>query len=93
MKHNTLSYKHLREVRSELERERGRFAEHDPRRETYARALGRLDDGSYGTCQGCGTDIPLDRLLAIPETQYCIACGARNTMGADLRQLTPVNGD
>lgn len=45
MKHSTLSYRHLREVRSELERERERFTEHDPRLETYALALGRLADG------------------------------------------------
>lgn len=77
MKHNTLSHRHLRAVTSELERERERFGAHDPRHETYARALGRIADGSYGTCQSCGNDIPLDRLLAIPETPYCLTCGAR----------------
>ena len=35
-------------------------------------ALGRLDRGTYGTCQVCRTPIPDDRLEAVPATPFCI---------------------
>jgi RNA polymerase-binding transcription factor DksA len=36
------------------------------------RALRRLDDGSYGTCQACGATIPDERLAAVPATAFCV---------------------
>lgn len=38
------------------------------------RALEKLDEGSYGTCDGCGARIPLRRLRAIPWATRCVAC-------------------
>lgn len=35
-------------------------------------ALVRLDDGSYGKCLECGTQISAARLEAMPATPYCI---------------------
>lgn len=40
-------------------------------------ALGRMSDGSYGSCAACGSEIPFGRLLVMPETPYCVACGPR----------------
>jgi RNA polymerase-binding transcription factor DksA len=37
-------------------------------------ALGRVADGSYGRCAGCGADIPLPRLRAQPAAALCLAC-------------------
>lgn len=37
-------------------------------------ALARLDDGTYGKCEGCGQDIPRDRLEAIPTARLCVSC-------------------
>jgi DnaK suppressor protein len=37
-------------------------------------ALGRLDAGTYGTCQACGTGLPFERLEAAPHVRYCAAC-------------------
>jgi DnaK suppressor protein len=37
-------------------------------------ALERIDSGSYGTCSGCGEDIPLERLQIVPFTSTCVAC-------------------
>jgi DnaK suppressor protein len=44
-------------------------------------ALARLDDGTYGTCEGCGAPIALARLEAIPHTPVCVSCppGERRT--------------
>jgi RNA polymerase-binding protein DksA len=36
------------------------------------RALRRIDDGSYGTCEACGEPIGEDRLEAMPATRFCI---------------------
>lgn len=35
-------------------------------------ALGRIDDGTYGTCAVCGREIPEERLAAIPYATLCI---------------------
>lgn len=37
-------------------------------------ALTRIDDGSYGICTGCGVHIGAERLLAMPQTRYCVTC-------------------
>jgi DnaK suppressor protein len=37
-------------------------------------ALGRIADGSYGTCLHCEEDISPKRLNAVPWTAYCIKC-------------------
>lgn len=38
------------------------------------RALGKIEDGSYGQCECCGEMIGLSRLKASPFTTLCIAC-------------------
>lgn len=37
-------------------------------------ALVRLDDGSYGTCERCGTQIPDERMEVVPWAATCVAC-------------------
>jgi RNA polymerase-binding protein DksA len=37
-------------------------------------ALGRIDDGTFGTCVRCGTQIAEERLEAIPYATRCIDC-------------------
>ena len=37
-------------------------------------ALERMREGQFGTCEGCGTSIPMARLNALPYATYCIAC-------------------
>ena len=39
-------------------------------------ALARLDAGSYGTCERCGSPIPEGRLEARPTTRHCVGCAA-----------------
>ena len=38
-------------------------------------ALRRMDDGSYGVCTECSTEIPFGRLAIFPETATCQRCG------------------
>jgi DnaK suppressor protein len=37
-------------------------------------ALAKIDLGTYGICENCGTLIPKNRLEALPFARLCIAC-------------------
>jgi DnaK suppressor protein len=37
-------------------------------------ALERLREGTFGTCENCGEDIPQDRLRVKPNARFCIRC-------------------
>ena len=37
-------------------------------------ALERISDGTYGICEECGEDIPINRLKARPVATRCIDC-------------------
>jgi RNA polymerase-binding transcription factor DksA len=39
-------------------------------------ALQRIDDGTYGRCERCGSVIPLPRLEALPHARLCLRCQA-----------------
>ncbi len=39
-------------------------------------ALARIDEGSYGVCESCESDIAEGRLEALPFTRLCISCQA-----------------
>jgi len=39
-------------------------------------AFGRLDAGTYGTCERCGAAIPDGRLEARPAARTCVACAS-----------------
>jgi DnaK suppressor protein len=41
------------------------------------RALAKLDDGSYGTCDACAEPIAAARLHALPDSVLCLRCAAR----------------
>ena len=38
------------------------------------RALEKIADGTYGTCERCGTTIPQARLDAVPYATLCLSC-------------------
>jgi DnaK suppressor protein len=55
-------------------------AVHDKLQVTEAdvrRALAKLDDGTYGTCDVCGRAIPEGRLEALPWAVLCVEDAAR----------------
>ncbi len=37
-------------------------------------ALQRINEGDYGLCEGCGCNIPVARLNALPYATLCIKC-------------------
>ena len=38
------------------------------------RAIGRIDEGTYGICERCGKPIPADRLEAMPDATTHVSC-------------------
>ena len=53
-------------------------------------ALTRLQEGHYGICEGCGRQIPLARLKAIPHATMCIHCRKLCEQGLAIGQGTHV---
>ena len=47
-------------------------------------ALQRIDEGTYGVCVECESDIELKRLNAVPWTPYCLEC--QDTIDRNLNQ-------
>jgi RNA polymerase-binding protein DksA len=41
------------------------------------RALGRIDDGTYGVCESCGQPIGKMRVMAFPRATLCLSCKQR----------------
>ncbi|HJR46428.1 MAG TPA: TraR/DksA C4-type zinc finger protein [Actinomycetota bacterium] len=44
------------------------------RRADILKALRKIDDGTYGKCENCGNDIPVERLEAVPAATLCVSC-------------------
>ncbi len=40
------------------------------------KALLRLDEDNFGVCVVCGGEIPLGRILAVPEAKVCVKCAS-----------------
>ncbi|UCF00448.1 MAG: TraR/DksA C4-type zinc finger protein [Planctomycetota bacterium] len=53
-------------------------------------ALERIEDGTYGICQGSGNPIPKARLQAIPWAKYCVEYATLLEKGT-IRQEAPVS--
>ncbi|MDH4118729.1 MAG: TraR/DksA family transcriptional regulator [Acidimicrobiia bacterium] len=41
-------------------------------------ALARIEEGNYGVCASCGTEIPAARLEARPASILCVDCKTRH---------------
>ncbi len=41
------------------------------------RALGRIDAGTYGSCESCGEPVGKARLQAFPRATLCVSCKQR----------------
>lgn len=54
-------------------------------------ALARISDGSYGLCENCGREIPLERLEVLPTATRCVNC--QQLQDQALKQSGPYAGD
>ena len=50
------------------------------------RAIVKLDEGTYGVCDGCGEPIEPRRLAAMPESVLCVACAGAQRRPHDPRR-------
>jgi DnaK suppressor protein len=50
------------------------------------RAIAKLEDGTYGTCDACGEAIPPARLSAMPDSVLCVTCAASERRGPPPRR-------
>ena len=41
------------------------------------KALARIENGTFGTCETCGEDISIERMKARPVTSQCIDCKSK----------------
>jgi DnaK suppressor protein len=44
------------------------------RRAQFEHALTRLEEGTYGFCEGCSAPIPVERLEIFPSATSCVGC-------------------
>jgi len=42
--------------------------------EAIENALKKISEGTYGICESCGEEIPIERLKVKPFAKYCIKC-------------------
>jgi RNA polymerase-binding transcription factor DksA len=66
------SFADTAQVTAELDEQRSLTAELRELLDDVERALARLDDGTYGTCEVCGGEIGDERLAELPATRFCI---------------------
>lgn len=39
--------------------------------------LNRLDTPDFAKCQNCGDDIPIERIIFMPESLHCVKCAKK----------------
>ncbi|HUU17452.1 MAG TPA: TraR/DksA C4-type zinc finger protein [Sedimentisphaerales bacterium] len=49
-------------------------------------ALARIENGTYGICEGNNEPIPRERLRAIPWARYCVTCASLFEKGISVRE-------
>lgn len=62
----------LNSIQDEISSQLAEVESHELGRVEYA--LERMREGQFGICEGCGTNIPMGRLNALPYVTYCIMC-------------------
>lgn len=40
-------------------------------------ALKRADEPDFGVCANCGSQIPIQRILLVPQGRFCVKCASR----------------
>ncbi|GBD27155.1 General stress protein 16O [bacterium HR30] len=49
-------------------------------------ALDRIEQGTYGVCESCDSEIAEGRLIAMPFTRLCVSCQAQEEKEAKLQR-------
>ncbi len=51
------------------------------------KAIEKIDNGTYGICEICGAEIPIQRLKARPVTDLCIECKKEQEEEEKLKEI------
>lgn len=62
---------------TEADRTQAVLASASSQRTQVLNALGRIEQGTFGTCVDCGALIPEGRLEARPEASRCVSCQSK----------------
>jgi DnaK suppressor protein len=46
--------------------------------ENVENALQKIKNGTYGFCENCKEEIPIERLRAYPAARQCVKCKSKN---------------
>jgi RNA polymerase-binding transcription factor DksA len=66
------SFSDTAQVTAEIDEQRSLTSELRELLDDVERALVRLDEGTYGSCEVCGVEIGDERLAEVPATRFCI---------------------
>lgn len=50
------------------------------------KTLEKINNGTYGICEACGSEIPIERLEARPVTDLCIECKTEQEEAEKLKE-------
>ncbi|GAB5046029.1 RNA polymerase-binding protein DksA [Thermodesulfovibrio sp. TK110] len=50
------------------------------------KTLEKIENGTYGICESCGAEIPIERLEARPVTDLCIECKTEQEEAEKLKE-------
>ena len=65
----------------ERERAMAMLEDVDDRVADIDHALEKIEKGTYGLCESCGEEIPVERLEILPSTRYCVECASDSEKG------------
>ncbi|MFN0161395.1 MAG: TraR/DksA family transcriptional regulator [Burkholderiales bacterium] len=63
------------------------LARYDEELKALDAARSRITAGEFGICLECGATVPEARLLAVPESPWCVDCQSRAEAGAHRPKL------
>ncbi|MAM61519.1 TraR/DksA C4-type zinc finger protein [Maritimibacter sp. UBA3975] len=75
--HQSIDWEELATEREEDEVLEGMGASGQAEIAQIKAALDRMDEGEYGYCVQCGTEIADARLDVVPQTPFCAECAAK----------------
>jgi len=41
------------------------------------KVLARIEEPDFGVCAVCGNDMPIQRILAVPDAKICVPCASK----------------
>lgn len=51
------------------------------------KTIEKIESGTYGICESCGAEIPIERLQARPVTDLCIECKTEQEEAEKLKEV------